>query len=172
MTRRPLSPAPLAWLAGILILASGCMDQSPTAVLLDPTSATVDQRAHLPAGIAAVRASAEYEAGSVSQTITPAGGSIDFNIGTIVFPKGAVDRATTITATVDGESMAVAFGPHLVFGADQPTLCFDVTGIRTDGVVVIHQKDDGNSEPVEHSIEGSALCVAPVSFSKFILAAE
>jgi hypothetical protein len=171
MTRRPLFSAALAWLAGILILASGCMDQSPTATILEPT--TVSRAAVAPTGVSAVRAAAPYQAGSVSQTITPAGGSIDFGIGTIVFPSHAVQRATVITATVDGETMAVEFGPHLVFDQAQPTLCFDAAGIDlTATTTVIHVRDDGSSNPVAHSVVGTQVCVAPESFSKFILAAE
>jgi hypothetical protein len=90
-----------------------------------------------------------------------------------VFPKNAVQRATVITATVDGVSMAVEFGPHLVFDQAQPTLCFDVSGVDLPATTsVIHVKDDGSSNPVAHSVIGTQVCVAPESFSKFILAAE
>lgn len=169
MTRRPLYPPALAWLAGILILASGCMDQSPTAALLDSST---EQRASVPAGISAVRAAAQYEAGTISQLITPSGGSIDFGIGAITFPKGAVDRATVITATVDGESMAVAFGPHLVFGEDRPTLCFNVAGIDVDGIALLHIQDDGSESAIAYVVDGGQLCARPGSFSQFVLASE
>lgn len=168
MTRRPLSAA-LAWLAGILILASGCMDQSPTATSLDTLE---DQRAQLPANVSPLRAAAAYESGSFSALITPAGGSIDFGIGTIDFPKHAVDHPTVITASVDGSSMAVEFAPHLVFSGAQPTLCFDVGGLAATDFTVVHVKDDGTTSVVAHSSTASNVCVAPPSFSKFILAAE
>lgn len=170
MTRRPLFSAALAWLAGILILASGCMDQSPTATVLEPT--TVSRAAVAPTGVSAVRAAAPYQAGSVSRTITPAGGSIDFGIGTIVFPAHAVQRATVITATVDGESMAVEFGPHLVFDQAQPTLCFEGAGIDLQSVTVIHVRDDGTAYIVGHDIRGTSVCADASSFSQFVLASD
>lgn len=169
MTRRPYLSVPLAWLAGILILASGCMDQSPTATLLDP--ATVREPAQLPASVRPILASAPFAAGATSQVITPDGGSIHFGIGTITFPAGAVDRATQITAEVDGSSMAVAFGPHLVFSNAQPTLCFDVAGASLpDAYRVVHVKDDGSTETVPHVVTTSSVCVSVSSFSKYVLA--
>jgi hypothetical protein len=176
MTRRPLFSAALAWLAGILILASGCMDQSPTATVLE--TATVSPAAVLPAGVSAVRAAAPYEAGSVSQTITPAGGSIDFGIGTIVFPKNAVQRATVITATVDGVSMAVEFGPHgLTFPADaQPQLMFGYKGIDiTNGASIYYIDDQGAVlEDLGGVIDSSSETVSAwlQHFSPYILGAS
>lgn len=172
MTRRPYFSSALPWLAGILILASGCMDQSPTAVLLDPTTVTPGQ-AHFPTNVRPVLSAAPFAAGTHSAVVTPAGGSIDFGIGSIDFPKGAVQRATQISATVDGSTMSVEFAPHLVFSAAQPTLCFSTAGIALSAnVSVIHVKDDGSSSSIPFEVSGSSLCVAPSSFSKFILAAE
>lgn len=147
MTRRPLSAA-LAWLAGILILASGCMDQSPTATSLDTFE---DQRAQLPANVSPLRAAAAYESGSFSALITPAGGSIDFGIGTIDFPKHAVDHATVITASVDGSSMAVEFAPHgLNFPPTaQPALSFRYSGIALPSSPTIFYVDDAG-RPLEN----------------------
>lgn len=170
MTRRPYVFVPLAWLAGILILASGCMDQSPTATHLDPATVSGD-RAQFTSGVRPILAAAPFAAGASSQIITPAGGAIDFGIGTIVFPQGAVDRATWITAEVDGTNMAVEFGPHLVFSTAQPTLCFDVLGASLpDGYHVVHVKDDGTAEKVTHVATANGICVTVSSFSKYVLA--
>lgn len=171
MTRRPYSSA-LPWLAGILILASGCMDQSPTAVLLDPATVTPGQ-AQFQANVRPVFSAAPFAAGTHTALITPAGGSIDFGIGSIDFPKGAVQRATHISATVDGSTISVEFAPHLVFSDAQPTLCFATAGVALPAnVSVIHVKDDGSSSAIPFEVSGSNYCVSPNSFSKFILAAE
>lgn len=172
MTRRPYFTSALAWLAGILILASGCMDQSPTATLLDPATVSGEQ-AQLPGNARPILAAAPFEAGTRSAQITPAGGSIDFGIGSIVFPRGAVDRATVVTAKVDGETMSVEFDQHLVFGSVQPILCFNADAASLpEGFEVVHVKDDGSQSIIGHEVTASAVCVRPPSFSKFILAAE
>lgn len=134
----------LAGLAGILILASGCMDQSPTA--LEP-SASGEMQAALPGSFRAVHATIGFAAGTTTATINPSGGSIDFGIGSITFPKGAVSHATTISATVDGTTVGVAFAPHgLTFPAGaQPTLTFDVGTVDVPvGASVLYVDDDGN----------------------------
>lgn len=172
MTRRPYLFAASAWLAGILILASGCMDQSPTATLLDPATVSAPQ-AQFPSSIRPIFSAAPFAAGQSSTRITPAGGTIDFGIGTITFPQGAVDQATWITAGVDGSTISVEFGPHLVFDDVQPTLCFDVAGVAlSDGIAVIHVTDDGKRSSIEYQTVAQTICVNPASFSKFILAAE
>jgi hypothetical protein len=89
-----------------------------------------------------------------------------------VFPKNAVQRATVITATVDGVSMAVEFGPHLVFDQAQPTLCFDGAGIELESVNVIHVRDDGSAYIVDHEIRGNSVCAGVSSFSQFVLASD
>lgn len=172
MTRRPYLFAATAWLAGILILASGCMDQSPTATLLDPATVSGPQ-AQFPSSIRPIFSAAPFAAVQSSTRITPAGGTIDFGIGTISFPQGAVDQATWITAGTDGSTLSVEFGPHLVFDDAQPTLCFGVAGVALpQEVAVIHVTDDGNRSSIEYQTIGNSICVNPSSFSKFILAAE
>ena len=81
--RRPVFSAVLGTVAGILILASGCAEQDPTAVQLKPARA-----------LSAARA---YQRGTYAMNIGPSGGSINFPIGQIVFPAGAVTEETTIT---------------------------------------------------------------------------
>jgi hypothetical protein len=89
-----------------------------------------------------------------------------------VFPKNAVQRATVITATVDGVSMAVEFGPHLVFDQAQPTLCFEGAGIDLQSVNVIHVRDNGSSYTLDHEVHGTLVCAGASSFSQFVLAAD
>lgn len=175
MTRRPYSSA-LPWLAGILILASGCMDQSPTAVLLDPATVTPGQ-AQFQANVRPVFSAAPFAAGTHTALITPAGGSIDFGIGSIDFPKGAVQRATHISATVDGSTMSVEFAPHgLTFSADaQPTLTFSASGLDLGGNAVIYYVDDNGNvlENLGGIVDATAATVSAAlkHFSPYILAA-
>ena len=176
MTRRPYLSSAIPWLAGILILASGCMDQSPTAVLLDPTTVTPGQ-VHFPTNVRPVQSAAPFSAGTHSALITPAGGSIDFGIGSIDFPKGAVQRATRISASVDGSTMSVEFAPHgLTFSADaQPTLTFSAAGVDLgDGGVIYYVDDNGSVlENLGGIVDAAAGTVSAAlkHFSPYILAA-
>ena len=159
--RRPLFSAVLGTVAGILILASGCADQDPTAAQLKPAQA-----------LSAARA---YERGTYTVSIGPSGGSISFPIGQIVFPAGSVSEETVITAKVDGHTLAVDFQPHIVFPSDaQPTLTLSFAGLAVTGreLVVYHIDDSGHViDRIAPSINAadSGASVAVDSFSGFIL---
>lgn len=176
MNRRPYFTSALASLAGILILASGCMDQSPTATVLDPAVVSGEQ-AQLPTNARPMASATPFAAGTFSSTITPAGGTIDFGIGSIDFPKGAVQRATVITASVDGKSMLVEFEPHgLTFAAGhEPTLTFNSSGIDLkNGAVIYYIDSNGNVlEDLGGWIDTAAETVSAAlkHFSPYILAA-
>jgi hypothetical protein len=109
MARRPFFKAASS-LAAILILAAGCGDQTPTAVQLQETglAASGSQATGPKANVVKTR----YAAGTYAAVIGPQGGRIDFGIGSLDFPAGALSRTTRITATTDGENLGVTFGPH------------------------------------------------------------
>lgn len=124
MIRRRLFASAIASAAAILILAAGCAEQTPTAVTLEPTSVQAG-KAGIGKTISVLKSS--HQAGTFSAVITPAGGTIDFGIGSITFPAGAVSRATAVSATVNGADLAVEFQPHgTTFPAGhEPTLTFN-----------------------------------------------
>jgi hypothetical protein len=117
---RPVFSAVLGTVAGILILASGCADQDPTAVQLKPAKA-----------LSAARA---YSGGTFATSIGPLGGILKLPVGRIVFPAGAVDAETHITATLDGRDLAVIFGPHgLQFPeGHEPSIEFELGSLSID----------------------------------------
>ena len=162
--RRPVFSAVLGTVAGILILASGCADQNPTASQLKPAEA-----------LSAARA---YQRGSFAGSIGPSGGSINFPIGQIVFPAGAVSNETIITATLNGRTLAVDFQPHIVFPSHaQPTLTISFGGLAVAArdLVVYHVDDSGNViDRIVPAIDtaNSGASVGVESFSHFILGAE
>lgn len=160
--RRPALSAALSALAGILILASGCVDRSPTSVQLKAPTA--------------LQAARTYSGGAYTASIGTEGGILEFPIGRIVFPAGAVSAPTVITATVDGHTLSVDFQPHLVFpeGA-QPTLSVSFGGVLLDAskLTVYHINDDGTLTeqltPFVDLTRGVA-SVNASSFSRFALA--
>jgi hypothetical protein len=160
--RRPVFSAVLGTVAGILILASGCADQSPTAVQVRPAKA--------------LSAAKAYQSGSFTMSIDPSGGTFSFPIGHISFPAGAVSETTTITATLDGRTLAVEFEPHMMFpdGA-QPTLAMSVTGLKVnfDGVHFLHVADDGATiSTFRPIVENGIASINVEGFSRWILAAD
>jgi hypothetical protein len=181
MTRRPYFTAALGWTAGILILASGCMDQSPTApaeqTTFQASLAPLGQGVHSGAVLALSTESAtDLTAGTYSQKITPAGGTIDFGVGSLTFPKGAVQHTTTITAEINGASLAVQFGPHgLQFPADaQPELCFDVAGLDLLSAAILYVNEGTVLENWGGALnaDSGAFCVGAPHFSTMILASD
>jgi hypothetical protein len=159
---RSVLSAVLSTVAGILILASGCADQGPTAVQLQPAKA-----------ISAARA---YQPGSYTLSIGPSGGTFNLPIGQIVFPAGAVEQETAITATLDGKTLGVSFEPHIVFpAAAQPTLAVVIAGLRVDpnSLLFIHVLDDGTvASTVRPVIDNGFASVDVEGFSRWSLAAD
>lgn len=163
LSRHRLFPALISTVAGILILASGCSDLGPTSVDLRPATA-----------LSAARA---YDAGTYTAIIGPQGGILNFPIGDIVFPAGAVASDTRITATVDGRSLAVDFQPHLVFPAEAlPTLNISFAGsLHSGNFVFYHFRDDGSMAervPAVIVADEEIATVQTSSFSGWILAAD
>ena len=160
--RRPVFSAVLGTVAGILILASGCADQNPTASQLKPAQA-----------LSAARA---YERGSFAMSIGPSGGSINFPIGQIVFPAGAVSNETIITATLNGRTLAVDFQPHIVFPSGaQPTLTISVAGLRVNPnrLLFAHVADDGTlAATIRPTLENGRASVAVEGFSRWAIISE
>ena len=109
-----------AALAAILILAAGCGDREPVGAELR-TALRVGEVAH------AISAPTAFGAGTYSRTLGPDGGVLHFGVGRLEFPVGALDRPTTITATVDGATIGAVFSPHgLIFPPNaQPLLSLD-----------------------------------------------
>lgn len=159
--RRPPFSAALSALAGILILASGCVEQTPTTTQLEA-----------PTALSAAKA---YARGSYTASIGTSGGTLEFPIGTISFPAGAVPTETRITATVDGKSLAVDFQPHLVFPAGaRPTLTLSFAGVRAAPatLVVFHISDSGKLLEVLRptvDLATSTLKISASSFSGFVI---
>lgn len=141
MNWRPSARRAVPSLAAILILAAGCSEPGPTAARLEPGTLTAS--AGEVGGMARVL-QASYRAGTYSAVITRNGGTLDFGIGSISFPAGAVSRTTRISATVDGRSLAVNFEPHgTVFAAGhEPTLTFGVPGVG-QAVEIEYLSDSG-----------------------------
>jgi hypothetical protein len=131
MKRRPLLASVITSLTAILILAAGCGDQSPTATRLEPTTLNASRGG---VGHHARTIKRHHRAGHVSETIGRRGGTIDFGIGTLVVPPGALRHNTRISATVNGEDLAVEFEPHgLKFRRGrEATLTFDLRDAQLD----------------------------------------
>jgi hypothetical protein len=135
MARRPLFRAASSF-AAILILAAGCGDHTPTAVQLEGSNALAASAAR---GPKANVVKSTFAAGSYATVIGPQGGTIEFGIGKLVFPAGALQRPTRITATTDGSNLGVEFGPHgLQFPeGNQPQIRFGTAGMSADPAAVV-----------------------------------
>jgi hypothetical protein len=174
MNRRSLFKAGLP-LAAILILAAGCADHSPTAVELDPASLGANRSATVVKGSGPAVVSHHHEAGSYSAMITHRGGTLDFGIGSITFPAGALKGPTRITAVTDGETVGVTFGPHgTQFPADaMPTLTFVIPGGVPAGAYIAYVDEAGTFiEFVETSRGSTGTTVSGKlpHFSKLVMA--
>lgn len=171
MARRPLFKAAVP-LAAILILAAGCGDHSPTAVSLESSSI-----AEARSGAKANVVSHQHESGTYWANIGKHGGTLDFGIGTISFPAGALEKTTKITAVTDGETMSVTFGPHgTQFPVSaQPTITFQVgdSGVPAGAHIAYVNGDDEIIELVvtEWNSSGTAVSGKLPHFSKLVLAA-
>jgi hypothetical protein len=129
MTRRRRRRFSLsAVLAATLMLTAGCGDREPVGAELR-TGLRVGEVAH------AITAPTGFSAGTYARTIGPDGGVLHFGVGRLEFPAGALDRPTTITATVDGATIGAVFSPHGVnFPSNaQPLLLLDDPGYYSWG---------------------------------------
>ena len=118
----------LAGLAAVLVMAAGCGDRVPTGVDLRPEGGLkVGSVAH------ALIAPSRSHIRESSRIIDARGGSVDFGIGRIVFPAGALAQPTLITAVTADATRAVTFSPHgIVFPAEaRPELRLGISGIPT-----------------------------------------
>lgn len=171
MSHRLAFPSVISTTAAILILAAGCADQSPTATRLDPT-ARVSAAQMVGQKVNAVRAEHRFQAGAVQQVIGPEGGTIQFGIGEIEFPAGAVAHPTLIAASVDGETMAVDFAPHgLQFSAGaEPRLTFYTGGIGDGELVITYVGADADILEVIPTSRGSGIAWGLLThYSKYVL---
>lgn len=157
--RRPVFSAVLGTVAGILILASGCAEEGPTAVQLQPAKIISSGKA--------------YSGGTYSASIGAAGGILNLPIGRIVFPAGAVDRETLITAKVDGEELAATFAPHgLLFPVgSEPRLEFVIGNANIANLQIVYLDELGNTLEVLATVTRENIATADLShFSKYALA--
>lgn len=158
---RPVLSAVLGTVAGILILASGCTEQGPTAIQLQPATA--------------LSAAKAYQNGSFTVRVGPSGAVFGFPIGQVTFPSGAVSQETTITATLDGRTLAIDFQPHIIFPAEaRPTLRISVAGlgVSSDRLQFAHISDEGTVSWFRPVIADGYASVNVEGFSRWILAAD
>jgi hypothetical protein len=166
MARRPFFKA-ASTVAGILILAAGCAEMSPTAIQVDqPTlaagSAQQGPRANVVQTV--------FTAGSYATTIGPQGGTIDFGIGSL-------DRPTRISATTDGQNIGVTFAPHgLQFpaGAEPVLKLVPLSASATSNLRIVYVNAAGyvlEEVATNHDIEGNHLTAQLRHFSTYWMAA-
>jgi hypothetical protein len=175
MKRRPLLASVITSLTAILILAAGCGDQSPTATRLEPTTLNASRGG---VGHHARTIKRHHRAGHVSEIIGRRGGTIDFGIGTLVVPPGALRHDTRISATVNGEDLAVEFEPHgLKFRRGrEATLRFNLDSSSSKGDLEILYFDDAGNVleqlPTDIDNRDSAATARLHHFSAYGLAAN
>ncbi len=175
MARRPLFRAASSF-AAILILAAGCGDHTPTAVQLEGSNALAASAAK---GPKANVVKTTFAAGSYATVIGPQGGTIEFGIGKLVFPAGALTRPTRITATTDGSNLGVEFGPHgLVFpNSRQPQVRFHTAGtlVNPTSVAIVYIDDLQQvleTIPAFYYIEAEAVAGRLSHFSTYAIAKD
>jgi hypothetical protein len=175
MARRPLFRAASSF-AAILILAAGCGDHTPTAVQLEQSNALAASAAR---GPKANVVKTQFVAGSYAAVIGPQGGTIEFGIGQLVFPAGALKSPTRITATTDGSHLGVEFGPHgLVFPSSaQPRVSFHTGDILADPTSAVIVYIDDLQQVLEtiatfYDIEAKAVAGKLSHFSTYAIAKD
>ena len=160
MIRRPVLTSALSSLAAILILAAGCGEQNPTSAALQPSGAAAARD-----GVKARVVTSHYAAGTYFAVIGPDGGTLDFGIGSLVVPAGAVTQPTRISAFSNGSDVAVDFQPHgLTFtSGHEPTLWFDLGNAPDDNPQVeIQYLDDAGFilEKLPSQLDATGLTVS------------
>jgi hypothetical protein len=121
-------------LTGILILASGCTDAGPTGVELRSTEIAASRHPLVGTKARPLTYPTAGRPATYSSIIGPAGGILEFGIGSITFPAGALSRFTRISASIDGSTAGATFGPHgTVFPVGAlPVLTFTYAGLNAD----------------------------------------
>lgn len=153
-------------MVGILYLLA-CTNADPTAFNND----------RLEVGRVAVAAPAPfpYSAGVYSQFIDERGGNLDFGIGEIAFPSGAIAEETLIRATVDGERVSVTFEPTgLQFSAlAQPVLRFRLSTLQKNPAILYVDHSNVVLDMLPARVaEGPAVEAPLPHFSKYIFGVE
>jgi hypothetical protein len=128
MKPRPLFAPITLWLAAILMFAAGCGEQNPAAPQLEPSTVAAARGG---VGRQANIIKRAHRAGRYTNHIGPEGGTLDFGIGSLSIPAGALDSVVLVTAKVNGRDLAVDFQPHgLIFRpGHEPTLSFALAGV-------------------------------------------
>ena len=140
MKRRISRSSVCVALLSLLVLVAGCGEPAPTEVQLRPDGLRVGSV------VQAVISPIAYGGGTYSRLIGPEGGTLYFGAGSLTFPRGAVGGSTLITATVDGVTLGVDFGPEGIAFPFQarPVLklnSFSITDSNTTSIVYV---DDQN----------------------------
>lgn len=116
-----------------------------------------------------------YQPGRYAKLIDERGGTINFAIGEVYFPPGALEARTVITADVDGRTMGVVLGPSgVTFPINaQPILRFGPMPPRRVPRILYVDSDDVILEILPARIRGRSGLEANLShFSKYIFGVE
>lgn len=155
----------------LAVVAGGCSRGEPTGPALRPEGLRVGAVAQ------AVWSPVSFQRGVYGRWIGAEGGTLHFGGGSLSFPAGALDRTTLITAMVDGQRLAVDFGPAgLQFAPDaKPVLSFRVgtppgawnSVLYVDNDYVIHEILNTRYD------SSTGIASAPIAhFSKYIFGAN
>lgn len=101
--------------------------------------ATASERFQVGALAIAAPALVQLPAGEYSRVIDEHGGRLNFGVGEILFPPGALDKETKISAATDGRTMAVTLRPeglHFPLHA-QPILRFNIVAHRDPVILYV-----------------------------------
>lgn len=175
MARRSLFSV-ISSAAAILILAAGCSDAMPTGAVVDQEELVAVSELGKLAPPNIVLAARGHRGGVSQELISPDGGTIEFEGGSINFPAGAVAQDTKINARVDANFLAVTFGPHgLQFPADaQPTLTISFAGTEAGSdLTVLYLGNDGaviESLGGTVNVENQTVTLSLEHFSTYALA--
>lgn len=142
MKPRPLFAPITLWLAAILMFAAGCGEQNPAAPQLEPSTVAAARGG---VGRQANIIKRAHRAGRYTNHIGPEGGTLDFGIGSLSIPAGALDSVVLVTAKVNGRDLAVDFQPHgLIFRpGHEPTLSFALAGTEDAFLQVLYFDEAG-----------------------------
>lgn len=154
----------------LAVVAGGCSRGEPTGPVLRPEGLRVGAVAQ------AVWSPVSFQRGVYGRWIGAEGGTLHFGGGSLSFPAGALDRTTLITAMVDGQRLAVDFGPAgLQFAPDaKPVLSFSFGTTQFDGrrlQIAYVDEESRVLSVLPTMVFGSGVATAPLDhFSPYILA--